>query len=110
MDFRFSCCLALFLSFVQTEGAELVGFFGNYSTLRATPHEPSQGWQLEQLPSSCILIGYTTSSPQDDLSGRQRPYPLIPVSVMPSMKVRWAKKKRTRMGRVTTMAAAIMRS
>ena len=102
--------MLLFPSFIQTESAELVSFFGNYSTLRAIPHEPSQGWQLEQLPSSVIIADYITPSPQDNLTSRQRPYPLIPVSVMPSMKVRWARKKSTRIGKVTIIAAPIIRS
>ncbi len=34
-------------------------------------------------------------------------YPFIPVNVMPSINVRWAKKKANRIGRVTIVLTAI---
>ncbi len=62
------------------------------------------------LPVGFGINGRETRSPsgrETGLWGRLLAYPLMPVSEMPSMKVRWAKKKAMKMGSVIIVLAAI---
>lgn len=90
---------------IHSVGAGQEGYIpaGMFRTLSARPREGHGSSPVHR-------AGESRAKPWILLAGRPLwPQPLTPVKLIPSMKVRWARKNTTTMGSVNIVAAAISR-